>query len=212
MVSFYNKNVLIIGGGKGFARTMAMQLAKERANIGVIHDRKDELQEIERDLGNMRIRNYGFLCNFGVRSDIEYAAKLFRRQFEKADIIILGAEPDEHLSLPDLDLDKIDHYIAKQLSGSLYLTKIFHPDIIEKKDGGFIVMDYARRGSGEILDNITEAGLDVLSAYLNAFFKSGGFKNISVTRVLLTKNLPYTLQHAQKILKAFLRRKSFVKL
>ena len=178
MITFFNKNVLI-AGATGLSRNFALEVAKDRANIGIFHSDKNELIELERELGNHRIRNYGYRCDLSSKEDLAHAVALYKKQFEMADYLLININLHDGKDIIDMSFDEVEKEISSSVDGTICLVKYFIPEIVKKQSGGFIFAVNAKT-----LSPVGAAALGAIekfSAHLNSFFHANGLKDVFST-------------------------------
>ncbi len=187
MITFFNKNVLI-AGATGLSRNFALDVAKDRANVGIFHSDKNELIELERELGNLRIRNYGYKCDFSSKEEIAHAVLLYKKQFEMADYILINIDLHDGKDIIDMSFDEVEKEISSSVDGTICLVKYFIPEIIKKQSGGFIFAINTKT-----LSPVGAAALGAIekfSAYLNSFFHTNGLKEVFSTVAYVSGTKP----------------------
>ena len=194
MITFFNKNVLI-AGATGLSRNFALDVAKDRANVGIFHSDKNELIELERELGNLRIRNYGYKCDLSSKEEIAHAVLLYKKQFEMADYILINIDLHDGKDIIDMSFDEVEKEISSSVDGTICLVKYFIPEIVKKQNGGFIFAVNAKTVSP--VGAAALGAIEKFSAYLNSFFHANGLKDVFSTVAYVSG----TKQNASELLK-----------
>lgn len=176
MNTFYNKNILVTGA-RGLSWHASMAFARERANIGILHGNRDELMELERALGGLKVRNYGFRTDLSSRHSLVQATHLFRNQFLMADIMLLAPELHSGSDIIDLPENDIEKEVITSVAGSIFLVKHFLPDIVKKQEGTIVFL-IDRSAALSPLGAASLGALEAFSASLNAYFRSLGLVNV----------------------------------
>lgn len=208
MVSFYNKNVLITGACN-VSKEVAIAFAKERANIAIFHKDKEELLTLERDLGNMHVRNYGYKCDLSQKHEIELALFNFKKQFDNADILFLNIDLHSGQDILDISVEEMEKEIEVSVNGTISLVKYFLPEMVKKQKGSIaFVMEMNKE-----LSPIGLASLGAIERFnqaLNAYFNKLGLKEVSASLFYLNNHEKNT--NAENIIKAISKEKNVVKL
>ena len=208
MVTFFNKNVLITGA-KGISKSLAVAFAKERANIGIFTADKNAMIELERDLGNLRIRNYGYKCNIGDHHELMNAVALYKRQFEMADVIIINIDLHEDKDLIDISADELEAELALSVNGTISIVKQFLPELLKKQEGAIMFALPCSRNVSPV-GSAAMGAIERFSESLNSFFvKNGTKKVVSTVAYVSDASKPGLSEIA---LKALIKEKSVVKL
>jgi NAD(P)-dependent dehydrogenase (short-subunit alcohol dehydrogenase family) len=94
MTTLYNKNVMILGASAGINRAFAIAAAREKANIIALDSRKNELADLEREIGNMKSNIRGYLCNFSSLKLLEQMLREIYRNHDKIDLLFVGTNDE----------------------------------------------------------------------------------------------------------------------
>ncbi|MBN1498772.1 MAG: SDR family NAD(P)-dependent oxidoreductase [Spirochaetes bacterium] len=213
MEAFFNKNVVIVGGGRGIGRDLAMEFARLRANIFLIHDVREELQDTEHHIGNMKVRIYGYLCNFLDQKHINKIITLFKREFLYADVLINSLEIGQKDLFFKYTADEIEETLSTELLSQIRITNLLYGDMVERKQGTVVnieSIDYNK--TDNILAGIYSNSMQALSNGINDFASGAGMNNLFSLYVSRSFKNYYSTENSDKIVKAVERRKEFIRL
>lgn len=197
MITFFNKNILVVGA-KGTAKSLALECAKDRANMGIFHHDKNELVEIERELGNLRIRNYGYKCDMSLPLDINQAVALYKRQFDSADFVIINIDLHDKEDIIETSFEDVRKEISSSVDGSIFLVKHFLPDIMRKQSGGFVFL--VKNGSSSPVGSAALGAVERFSSSLNSYFRASGYPEIFSSVIYVSEYKQNTAEQIKKII------------
>jgi len=140
MESLKNKTAMITGAGKGLGRAMALALAAEGVNLGLLSRTKEDLISLEKDARkvNSAIRIAHDTADV---SDLSAVTKAFSRITEKLgqiDILINNAGYARFGKLLDLSVEEWENIIRINLLGAYYCIRQVLPDMLNRKTGDIV--------------------------------------------------------------------------
>ena len=212
-----DKVALITGASRGIGKQVALQLAKEGANIvlgartveasespfpGTIHDTAAEIEALGAKALPVR-------CDLAIRADVERLCRSAIEEFGRVDILINNAAyfgPGHYDPFMSLTLDQWDTMIAVDLNAPVQACRLLLPGMIERGSGMILCMtsvaathDVPTGGRGGI-----SPGYPTAKAGLNRFVRAlaleikehqipviavePGFTMTERTRIILPKN------------------------
>jgi len=132
------KTALITGAGKGIGKAIAIALAKEGVNLGL-------LARTERDLINVtkEIEQYGVNVSYAVvdvssLEKVEAGVQKVTEDLGSFDILVNNAGIAKFGGFLDLSPDEFKKIIDVNLMGVYYVTRTVLPQLIEKNGGDII--------------------------------------------------------------------------
>lgn len=213
MDNLFNKNVLIIGGGCGLGRDIALEFARRKANIFLVHNNKEELADTEHHISNMRVKVYSYFCNFGDYESVKKTVKIFLRDNDSADVLVNALEPAQKELFFKYSADDVKKIINEELVSLIYISNEVYKVIVERKQGAVLNVestDYNQ--TDNILGGICSQGLLALTQGINKFSKQTKTKGVYSTYVYRSFKNYYSTDNAEKILTSFVKKKEFIKL
>ncbi|HDP25900.1 MAG TPA: SDR family NAD(P)-dependent oxidoreductase [Deltaproteobacteria bacterium] len=191
MKYLYGKNVLITGAGSGIGRVMALDFARNKANLALVDINPEALEAVEKEVKAFGVKTGTYVCDISKRSAVAKTVKAIRKDFNQIDILVNNAGIVIGKSFVDLSLDEMHRTMDINFWGHVYFTKEFLPDMIQRNDGHLVNI----ASSGGLL------GMTQMSDYGASKFAEVGFseslrrelyqagaKNVKVTVVC-----PYTI-------------------
>ncbi|RCX16768.1 3-oxoacyl-[acyl-carrier protein] reductase [Fontibacillus phaseoli] len=134
-----NKTAIITGAGKGIGKALAVALAKEGVNLGLIARTASDLESLQQELG----KTYGIkvlIAPADISEQAEAAAAVSKLigELGSADILINNAGIAQFGTLMDMDPADWERIIRINLMGTYYVTRAVLPHMLEKQSGDII--------------------------------------------------------------------------
>jgi SDR family mycofactocin-dependent oxidoreductase len=158
MGRFDGKVAFITGGARGQGRSHALALAAEGADIAVLDicaqmpsvqhsmattEDLAETEKMVRDLGRDFLGVQGDVRN---QADVDGAVERTLAQFGHIDIVLANAGIMATTGEPSQQLDAWDDSISTMLSGVFYTLRATTPSMVERGQGGSIVITSSTSG------------------------------------------------------------------
>lgn len=133
------KSVVITGAGKGIGKALAVALAKEGANLGLISRTLSELEALQSSLTD----EYGVkvsiaVADIAVREEAERAVLSLQDDLGAFDALINNAGIAKFGTLLEMDPADWERHMQINLFGSYYVTRAALPAMIERSSGNII--------------------------------------------------------------------------
>jgi len=133
-----NKLALITGGGRGIGRVIALEFARNGAQVVVAARTAEQVEQVAKQIGGPP-NSLAVVCdvadNRSVESMFQQTAKVFGRS---PDILVNNAGIAESMPLVKTDNDLWHRHLAINLSGSFFCTRAALPGMIERGWGRVI--------------------------------------------------------------------------
>ncbi len=139
------KNILITGSAKRIGKYLALNLAKEGANI-VIHynSSKEEAKKLEKEIKSFSVNAVCIKANLENEKETEKLAKESIRYFGKIDVLINNASIYYPTPLFSDNLEDLDRFYKVHIKAPFILSKIIGKSMLENKEGRIInIADYS---------------------------------------------------------------------
>jgi NAD(P)-dependent dehydrogenase (short-subunit alcohol dehydrogenase family) len=134
------KNVLITGAGRNIGRGIAIEMAKQGANIFFADIDQGRCEDLRRELGQYQVRTTAVQSDISKTQDIDMLCRLLVEHNIVIDILVnnvgIGFEPK---TLRDLDLREWHQTFDVNLFGPLYLTKNISEMMLHKRIQGSVL-------------------------------------------------------------------------
>ncbi|MCR5557181.1 MAG: 3-oxoacyl-[acyl-carrier-protein] reductase [Butyrivibrio sp.] len=133
------KNIVITGGTRGIGRAIAIEYAKNHANLAIIATRNSEAatHTIE-ELKSFKIDVKLYICDVKDPEQVEGAAQEILADFGKIDVLVNNAGITRDNLLPSLTVMDIDDVIDVNLKGCMLVTRSFTRNFVKNRSGNII--------------------------------------------------------------------------
>jgi len=136
--SLKGKVAFITGAGRGIGKAVAVALANEGVNIGLLTRTEGALQEVAKEVEALGVKAAYATVDVSSLEEVEQAISTLTNELGKADILINNAGIGKFQSLLDMDPEEWKQIIDVNLMGPYYVTKAVLPQLIEKNGGDII--------------------------------------------------------------------------
>lgn len=158
-----DKVAVVTGAARGLGRSDALVLAKEGADIVLVDLDGKGAQATAREVEKLGRRATAFTVDITELKAVEEMGNWVKDQLGGADILVNNAATLDNLSpIENMDDKLWDRDLNVNLTGSYYCTKIFYPQMKEKKWGRIINMASVAGtlgGFGQASYSTTKAGI-----------------------------------------------------
>jgi len=138
MESLKGKNALITGAGKGLGRAMAIALAHEGVNVGLMARTEADLQELAKEIESLNAKAVIAVADVSSIDSVNAAVAQIKSGLGVIDILINNAGVGAFGSFMELEPAKWEEIIKINLFGAYYVTRAVLPEMIERKTGDII--------------------------------------------------------------------------
>ena len=155
MESLKGKNALITGAGKGIGKAIAIALAKEGVNVGLIARTTAQLEEVATELKTQGVKAAVATADVADIDSVNDAVKHIGAELGPIDILINNAGTAKFGKFLELEPAEWENIIKVNLLGTYYVTRAVLPEMIERQTGDII----------NISSTAGQRGAPVTSAY-----------------------------------------------
>jgi len=138
MESLTGKTALITGAGKGIGKALAIALAKEGVNVGLLARTTSDLEELAAQLQEFNIKTAIATADVAQMEAVNSAVKQLQDELGFIDILINNAGVAYFGGFLDLEPAQFEQTIQVNLMGVYYVTRAILPAMIEHKTGDII--------------------------------------------------------------------------
>jgi len=138
MESLKGKNALITGAGKGIGRAMAIALAQEGVNVGLMARTESDLLLLAKELESLNVRVVTAVGDVSAIESVNAAVAQIKSELGVIDILINNAGIGTFGSFMELEPAKWEEIVKVNLFGAYYVTRAVLPEMIERKTGDII--------------------------------------------------------------------------
>jgi 3-oxoacyl-[acyl-carrier protein] reductase len=155
METLSGKNALITGAGKGIGKALAIALAKEGVNVGLIARNLTDLQQVAAEVEKLDVKAFIATADVGNPEQVTAAIETIKTGLGFIDILINNAGTASFGGFMDLDPARWEEIVRINLLGAYYVTRAVLPAMIDKKVGDIV----------NIASTAGQRGAAVTSAY-----------------------------------------------
>ncbi|GGG11538.1 3-ketoacyl-ACP reductase [Paenibacillus aceti] len=134
-----NKTAIITGAGKGIGRSIAIALAKEGVNLGLIARTASDLESLQNALQTEHsVKVFIATADISNQQEAEAAVLKLQEQLGSVDILINNAGIAQFGTLMDMEPSTWERIIQVNLMGTYYVTRAVLPFMLEQNRGDII--------------------------------------------------------------------------
>jgi 3-oxoacyl-[acyl-carrier protein] reductase len=138
MESLKGKTALITGAGKGIGRAIAIALAAEGVNIGLVARTEKDLQSVSAELKATGVKNAFATADVSNINSVNKAVELIQQELGPIDILINNAGTAAFGKFLELEPEVWEQQVKVNLFGVYYTTRAVLPQMIERKTGDIV--------------------------------------------------------------------------
>ncbi|NQX40185.1 3-oxoacyl-[acyl-carrier protein] reductase [Pedobacter steynii] len=138
MESLKGKNAIITGAGKGIGRAIAIALAQEGVNIGLVARTASDLEKVAEELAQYGVKTAIATADVTDINAVNTAITGLKSSLGAVDILINNAGIAAFGSFMELEPAKWEEIVKVNLFGPYYVTRAVLPEMIERKTGDII--------------------------------------------------------------------------
>lgn len=153
--SLQGKTALVTGAGKGIGRAVALALAAEGVNVGLMARTEGDLQQVSQEIEALGVKVAFATADVAQMDQVEAAVQTLTNSLGSFDILINNAGTGKFGKFLELTPEEWKNIIDVNLMGVYYVTRAVLPQLIEKNGGDVI----------NISSTAGQKGAPVTSAY-----------------------------------------------
>jgi 2-hydroxycyclohexanecarboxyl-CoA dehydrogenase len=156
------KTAIVTGGAQGIGKAIALRLARDGANIGILDINKDGADETAKEINGLGVKATAFQCDATDYDAVNEAVKKTNQEYGAIDILINNTGIDEAKVFVKTDQALWDRIINVNYRSFLIASHVCIPYMIEQKSGNIVSLgsDAGRIGNpGEVLYCGTKAAI-----------------------------------------------------
>ncbi|WP_353935629.1 3-ketoacyl-ACP reductase [Pedobacter panaciterrae] len=138
MESLKGKNAIITGAGKGIGKAMAIALAQEGVNIGLMARTISDLQILAEELKQYGVKTAIATVDVSDIENVNDAVTKVKSELGVIDILINNAGIASFGPFLELEPSRWEEIVKVNLFGAYYTTRAVLPEMIERKTGDII--------------------------------------------------------------------------
>lgn len=181
MESLQGKTALITGAGKGIGRAIAIELAREGVNIGLLARTKADLDRVADDLASFQVKIVVATADVADMDAVTEAVSIIKSGLGQVDILINNAGISSFGSFMELEPARWEQIVKVNLFGPYYVTRALLPDMIERKSGDIINISSTAGKNGAAVTSAYSASKFALIGMSESLMQEVRKHNIRVT-------------------------------
>ena len=136
--SLQGKVAVVTGAARGIGRGIAVALAKEGVNVGVIARSEDALQNVVKEMEGYGVKAAYAVADVTNLEQVQAAAAKFKEELGLTDILINNAGTGKFEKLVDMDPADFKNIVDVNIMGTFNVSHTIVPQLIEKNAGDVI--------------------------------------------------------------------------
>ena len=136
--SLQGKVAVVTGAARGIGRGIAVALAKEGVNVGVIARSEADLQSVVKEMESYGVKAAYAVADVTNLEQVQAAAAKFKDQLGLTDILINNAGTGKFEKLVDMDPADFKNIVDVNIMGTFNVSHTIVPQLIEKNAGDVI--------------------------------------------------------------------------
>ncbi len=129
---------MVTGAGKGIGRAIALALAAEGVNVGLLARTTSQLEAVAKEVQDKGVHAAVITADVTDINAVNQAVAQAREQLGAVDILINNAGVGAFGKFLELEPDKWESIIKINLMGPYYVTRAVLPEMIERQTGDII--------------------------------------------------------------------------
>ena len=138
MENLKGKNAIITGAGKGIGRAVAVALAAEGVNVGLIARTESDLQKVADEVKSAGVKAAIATADITDVAAVTAAIEKLKAELGPVDILINNAGTASFGGFLELEPAQWENIIKVNLFGVYYATRAVLPQMIERKSGDVV--------------------------------------------------------------------------
>lgn len=138
MESLKDKIALVTGAGKGIGRAVALALAKEGANVGLLARTEKDLQLVATAIKALGGKSAVVTADISNMEQVNAAVLQVQKELGPIDILINNAGTGTFGKFLELEPEVWENQVRVNLFGVYYATRAVLPQMIERKMGDIV--------------------------------------------------------------------------
>ena len=138
MESLKGKTALITGAGKGIGRALAIALANEGVNLGLMARTESDLKSLVEEIAATGVKTAIATADVSAMEAVNEAVGKIKSELGVVDILINNAGTGSFGTFMELEPARWEEIVKVNLFGVYYVTRAILPEMIERKTGDIV--------------------------------------------------------------------------
>ena len=184
MEAINGKNALITGAGKGLGKAIAIALAQEGVNVGLVGRTEKDLISLAEELKTYNVKIAIATADVSDMEAVNVAVAKIKGELGVIDILVNNAGIGAFGNFMELEPSKWKEIIDINLMGAYYVTRAVLPEMIDRKIGDIINISSTAGKNGSALTSAYSASKFGLIGMSESLMQEVRKHNIRVTTML----------------------------
>jgi 3-oxoacyl-[acyl-carrier protein] reductase len=136
--SLQGKVAVVTGAARGIGKAIAVALAKEGVNVGIMARSEDALKEVVKEIEGYGVKAAYAVADVSNLAQVQDAAAKLKAELGLTDILINNAGVGKFEKLVDMDPADFKNIVDINVMGTFYVSHTIVPQLIEKNAGDVI--------------------------------------------------------------------------
>ena len=132
------KVAVVTGAARGIGKAVAVALAKEGVNVGIIARSEDALQQVAKEIESHGVKAAYAVADVSNLEQVQKAAAHLKEELGLTDILVNNAGVGKFDKLVDMDPAEFKEIVDINVMGTFYVSHTIVPQLIEKNAGDVI--------------------------------------------------------------------------
>ncbi|WP_066218368.1 3-ketoacyl-ACP reductase [Formosa haliotis] len=181
MRSLKGQYSVITGAGKGIGKALALALAKEGVNIGLLARTAADIESVAAEIKTLGVEAITVTADVSSLDEVNAAADYIKSKFKTIDILINNAGIAKFGSFMELEPKEWEQIIKVNLMGMYYVTRAFLLDMITNTSGDIINISSTAGLKGNALTSAYSASKFAVLGLTESLMQEVRKHNIRVT-------------------------------
>ncbi|WP_443937048.1 3-ketoacyl-ACP reductase [Pedobacter sp. MW01-1-1] len=181
MENISGKNAIITGAGKGIGKAIAIALAKEGVNVGLIARTQSDLDETAAEIEQYNVKIATATADVSNMDAVNVAVEKISGELGFISILINNAGIGKFGKLLEIDPESWEQIIKVNLFGAYYTTRAVASQMIENQMGDIINISSSAAYSPAAVTGAYSASKAGLNAFSTSLMQELRKHNIRVT-------------------------------
>jgi 3-oxoacyl-[acyl-carrier protein] reductase len=138
MESLQGKNAIVTGAGKGIGKAIAIALAKEGVQVGLIARTAKDLETVAAEITALGVKAAFAVADISNIAEVNKAVESIQSELGNTDILINNAGTGTFGKFLELTPEQWENQIKVNLFGVYYATRAVLPQMIERQTGDIV--------------------------------------------------------------------------
>jgi len=161
-----NKIALVTGGGTGIGKAIALEFAREGADVAVSSRKIDNLNKVCKEIEGLGRRSFAVAADVCIKGQVDNMVQKVIDKFGRIDILVNNSGVSINMPVLEFEEEKWDTVINTNLKGVFLCTQAVAKHMVEKRYGKIINIS-STSSLGAIVNG--------QSAYCSSKFAVNGF-------------------------------------